>query len=268
MIEYWNSFVKGLKSMITGEEITLSVPSKNTMIEENRNINENNKYLDIQLQQQQKFRQLCETAKTVSDIKALIKECISHNTSNLFNSLNFGYKITYNKYIGWGIPSPIAVNTIYKAYMDHCKRYPAAKLIDYGAGTGVYSLLLENMGILRDKLIAVDLPVKTHATQREFYPLLIDNKYCVHPDDVMLVVWGSNCYDGVQKYILNGGKCLIIQGEVKGCTFCVGYLDPEAGMIDPALGETGNNWEINYIYKLPSWISSYSECISINTKYG
>ena len=222
MVEYWNYFVETMMSFIAGDESILSMNSKtnnnlnNSLNNENysknddkyrnideenvgnisitskiRNKNKNTTDLDIQLHNRKKFRQLCEIAKTVPDIKALVEECISHYTSPLL-----GYKGTYNKYIGWGIPSPIVLNAIYKAYMDHCKKYPMAKLVDYGAGTGVYSLLLEDMGIQRDRLIAVDLPIKTHATQREFYSLLIDDKYCVHPDDVMLVVWGSSCYDG------------------------------------------------------------------------
>ena len=137
----------------------------------------------------------------------------------------------YNKYIGWGIPSPKALETICEAYITHCKKYPDAKLIDYGAGSGAYSLLLNDMllqkGIQSDgksdvshnKVVAVDLPVNLYKIQSEFYPIVKDTNYRVDPNDVMLVVWGSDCPSqclAVARYIEDGGKCLIIQGEGSG----------------------------------------------------
>jgi len=170
------------------------------------------------------------------------------------------YKKYYNKYIGWGIPSPEALKLIYDGFQEHLKHFPDARLIDLGAGTGVYSALLVKMGVPPEKMIAIDLVKKTHTeVSTEFHPVLTE--FEIKSSDAILVVWGSGCDKVVETYAEAGGTCVIIQGESSdGCTYPTDVFDNEASK--------DNGWNVTYSEKsLFSLVSYYAENITINTRY-
>jgi hypothetical protein len=206
------------------------------------------------------FLQMCQTWTSPKECRELVNLYIEKASFKMpfsGNYIEYGfYRIIYNKYIGWGIPSPAALKLIFDAYQKHLVRYPQAKLIDLGAGTGIYSLLLSDMGIPRERMIAVDLTKKTHKTCRELYPVVIDDQYRLDPEDVVLIVWGVDTHHcRLDRYVEEGGTCVILQGEADGCTLETGWFEDKP------------EWKIYEKGGLPSAVSSYAETITINTRY-
>jgi precorrin-6B methylase 2 len=68
--------------------------------------------------------------------------------------------------------------------------HPQAKLVDFGAGSGVFSHLLALRGVPRKRIVAVELDQPTHGSpnQRQFFPLT--RGYTIKPVDMLLLCWG------------------------------------------------------------------------------
>ena len=63
-------------------------------------------------------------------------------------------------YVSYAVPSPDAINIIYEAFVEHLDKFPNAKFVDLGCGSGVFCWLLNRAGIPKEKIIAVDLPIE------------------------------------------------------------------------------------------------------------
>jgi len=201
------------------------------------------------------FQNYCKEAKTANDLQKVIK--MIEQRDELFGRMIF--KSIYNQFIGWAVPCSKALKVICDQWSVHVRKFPTARLIDYGAGTGVYCCLLEQMGIQADRMIALDLPVKTHITCRQFFPItkVIDGDFQFQPTDFVLIAWGygqklNPCIDA-------GVQCVVIQGEDSdGCTFPVNFF------VDNT--DIKQKWETVMHLDVCSLAAS-SECISVNTLY-
>lgn len=135
-------------------------------------------------------------------------------------------KSAFNLTLGWTIPDKIIVDGIAEAYKKHAGG-AKAKVVDYGSGVGLISHLLNIEGI---PTISVDEKI---INGRVFVKPRVVKNYIVNPKDILLISWGldkdthesDHFYNVVQKYIIDGGKCVIIIGEVEsGCTFPADYF--------------------------------------------
>lgn len=197
------------------------------------------------------FRYLCEKASTAVELQEIV---------NLIEQKNEFYeryhlKFTYNKFIGWAVPCSQALQVICDQWNVHVKKFPGARLIDFGAGTGVFCCLLEQMGIPRDRMVALELPVKTHTACRQFFPLTIadEDTFTFSSTDFVLIAWG---YSPNIKHCVDAGvQCIVIQGEDSdGCTFPVDYF------------ESDKEWKVEMHSDICSLVAT-SESISVNTRY-
>lgn len=216
----------------------------------------------------EKFINMCETAKTPDDLTNLVNFMVNLNSDGDLDRNSFllpvYFKSYYNKHIGWGVPSDKALKYIFNAFQKHLETYPEARLIDVGAGTGLYSALLFKMGIPASKLVALDLVVRTHRPSditHDFYPITThttEEPFKILPTDALLVVWGAGCWDIVMEYAKTG-TCIIVQGECDGgCTFPTNWVE---------YIEDIENWMIDFIeYGLYSLASSYAENISVTIR--
>ena len=133
----------------------------------------------------------------------------------------------FNAYIGFSLPTENIISLIYDTFMTHKKMYPHAKFVDLGTGTGIYPWLLNRKGIAKEDLVAVDLPSDE---QVEFFNTIywddiVRNKsYTPNVDDMVFISWGYGRYPALDRYLLTGGKCVIIIGEHEGCTLHVDFF--------------------------------------------
>ena len=122
----------------------------------------------------------------------------------------------YNMYISHSIPCPSVISIIYDTYINHLRTYPNAKLVDLGTGNGIYPWLLKRKGLSENNIIAVDIKVG----RAEYWDNVItDLSYTPNIDDIVFISWGYGRYPSLDRYLLAGGKCVIIIGkENGGCT--------------------------------------------------
>ena len=176
--------------------------------------------------------------------------------SELFKAYIMSIKTIYNTLIGWALPSKLVCETVYATYLNHIKAYPDAKIIDLGAGSGIFSYMFHQMGIPNDRIIAVDLEKPTHSNpeQRKFWNITKNSNFEFDPIDILFVAWGSGIYGNVDKYCDNGGTCVIILGETgDGCTFPSDYLSEN------------EQWTVES-HHVPGPASAYSEYLTVNIK--
>lgn len=211
-----------------------------------------------------KFINMCKNAKTVEDLLALVDMGIKYTGSNGFFKGGLFFKLIYNMCIGWAIPSPQALDIIAGTFKQHLERYPNARLIDVGAGTGLYSALLTHpvegrFCIPKEKMIALDVDPKTFGTTKEFYHITLvkqGEEFTINPEDAILIAWGSGCGAVVDRYEKDGGTCIIIQGEGDGgCTYSTDTF------------QNSKDWKYKCDGPLPSFASIYMENISVSTRY-
>lgn len=231
--------------------------------------------------------------KSLNSLKEMINflEEISKDSVNQFANSLWTYKGIYNSKIGWALPTETAINFIYQSWQRHLAKYPTARLIDRGAGTGIYSLLLAERGISKDSLIALEVPYPpknsefdnfsddcSNDDQPEIFPTKVEERFSFYPltivepgtfeyrkEDFILICWGhpSNDFRDVRKYLNEGGTCLVIQGEMNGgCTIAVDFLYE-----NPDELKSYNGWELTDKVKVSSLASSYGEWIYYNTRY-
>jgi hypothetical protein len=210
--------------------------------------------------QAEKFQIMCSSASTLEDLQEIVKEVVSHTGPDKLIFASSVYKTMFNQYIGWAVPSDIVINTIYETFMEHKKQFPNARLVDLGAGTGIYCRLLQARGIDMKDLVALELVHSTHfKNPKYFFPMTLtnDKNYELHTDDVVLIAWGtSSVRDVLQSYVDRGGSCVIIQGECSdGCTFPADEF------------ELNKEWDVRFLpQSLPSLASIYQETLSINKR--
>ena len=123
----------------------------------------------------------------------------------------------------------------------------------------MFTWLLYRKGIPCDKLVALDLPEedKTHRFRSKFWNIRTD--YDISKDDIIFIGWGGSGIDDIIfKYINEGGKCIIIQGEIGYCTFTTDYISDNP--------EYKEDWE-TYDYLVAPSLSCYHDHLTVNTKY-
>ncbi|CAK7994820.1 Hypothetical protein POVR1_LOCUS344 [uncultured virus] len=161
-------------------------------------------------------------------------------------------------YIGFALPSPQAIEVLFKAYQRHLERFPKAKFVDLGAGSGVFCWLLHRAGILKDRLLAIDLPSgkTTHQFQKNYWEITEDSNYHADPDDVLFIGWGCGGGNVIDQYEKDGGKCLIILGELEdGATY------PADAFVNRG------DWKIEWHEVMGSANMLSPDYLTINTRY-
>lgn len=127
--------------------------------------------------------------------------------------------------IGWAIPSENTINIIYNIISEHLKKYPDAKFIDWGCGSGIWSFLLNRKGICTNNIIAVDN--SSFSYEKQYFPIVNEiNDFSIN--DMLFIAWGQeeqSIDQFIDKFISNGGKYVILLGEIYGgCTLNSHYF--------------------------------------------
>jgi hypothetical protein len=189
----------------------------------------------------------------------------------LMNKYALTVKIIYNHIIGWALPSRETCNHVLMTYEKHIEKYPDAKIIDLGAGSGIFSYMFNEMGIPGDKILAVDMKIPTHTNpeKRNFWPIHNCDNYVADKNDILFIAWGIYALDTiVSDYNERGGTCVIIVGEMDGCTYSPGkFLEygDDHFYIYPYVPK--NEWTVNTHF-VPAAAKLSSETLSVNTRYG
>lgn len=217
-----------------------------------------NKYIDIwtkYLPYDQKalvvnLAVLCYNAKTKEDIFYVIDEYIK--LRNHVVLCVYGTKL-WNKLIGWGLPSEKVCRLVY----DTWTKFPNSRIVDFGAGSGIFTFMFNQIGIPKNNLIAIDLvnPTYSDKSQRIFWNIDRTDSYNINQHDILFISWGTEMEFIVDQYISKGGICVIILGELdSGCTFPSDYII-----------NSGYNSEFNTeIHHVVGLYSIYQEHISVN----
>lgn len=207
-------------------------------------------YLELhpKFQMTNKFKTMCENAKTPDDIRSILPFLINQNG-------NFFAKYFYNLHIGWALPTADVCSQVVGLW----RKYPTARIVDMGAGSGVFCMMFHDAGIPAHKLLAIDktIPIECWKTTNTFWEIARDDDFEVPIDDIFFVAWGG--YQGgiverLESYIERGGWCVIILGETDGgCTLPCDYLVDD--------GE----WNSVLIH-VDGPASAYAEHLSINIR--
>jgi hypothetical protein len=196
----------------------------------------------------------------------------------------------FNLYIGFSVPEKRIIDLLYTTFTTHLEKYPGAKLVDLGTGSGIYPWLLSRKGIAKEKLLAVDL-VLGELTQKfecSYWDILRHSDYVPHINDMVFISWGYGRYPSLDTYLLNGGKCVVILGEIDGITLDVqlfsnkvldtpeyaidfpecdeDYIDLTGKEMSDEMKEVTKGWDVEMysVLTLNMWSQDY---LSINTKY-
>jgi hypothetical protein len=173
---------------------------------------------------------------SIADLDRFVELCFDGSTREemfelvvLYSKLYLQYvmsiKHIYNSSVGWALPSKRACELMYQAWCNHAVKYPDARFIDVGAGTGIFSYMMSQMGVPCDRIVALDRAKPTHALQgqRKFWPHVTECgvMWC----DLLFVAWGYGSEQIIDEYIWTGGTCVVILGELEyGCTFPADYF--------------------------------------------
>jgi hypothetical protein len=226
---------------------------------------------DKELQKRQDFKQLCEHA---SDGKDILKIAENYHIS---------LQMTYNDYIGWALPTKKCCNYIFAFYkmvkqnqdsillksgQPATHKYP--RIIDIGAGTGLFCSVLHYLGVPKECLVAFDKKMPSHRSEKskQFWPILHDVDFD-YDNDILLIAWGcptQKMENIVDNFVLHGGKHVVLIGEQHpDMTFGWDYLSScnETGI------HTKNNidvsrWSTQSIH-INGPASFWSERVSINS---
>lgn len=225
-----------------------------------------------------RYVKLCFEAVKLEEIFELVQLY-----DQLYREYIMSIKHVYNSTIGWALPSQKACTHLHNAWLAHVEKYPDARFIDVGAGTGIFSYVMYLQGVPREKVIAFDRAEPTHKLkgQRQFWQCVTNVD--ISPNDLLFVGWGCGTSQIVDDYIWSGGHCLVILGEMEdGCTFPADYIR-RVGRCDceDCAGEWSDifrpcrssrqipheklGWSVE-LHHVPGPASIYSEHISINVQ--
>lgn len=174
------------------------------------------------------FVKRCQTAESGQDLM---------NIAEQYEKLHqYCPKLIYNHYIGWALPSKQVCTLVVEEW-----KKKKSRIIDLGAGTGLFSRVFHDLGVPEEYLLAVDIENPTHQgaylidfgdknpDRRQFWPIHRDNDYVVDINDILFIAWGIYLNTIVEDYISRGGHTVIILGEVDGCTFPANYFEDKTG---------------------------------------
>ena len=194
----------------------------------------------------EQFVKRCKNAETGEDLLRIAEMYVEIQQQAVMGPL-----FLYQEHIGWALPSQQTCQKV----VDIWKQFPYSRIVDFGAGTGLFCKVFHHLGISQDKLLAVDLHQPTHAKQtKQFWPIHRDDDYHVDVNDILFVAWGSGITNVIDDYVDSGGFCVMILGEVDyGCTTPANYFENIEG------------WDMELIH-VPGPASAYTEHLSINIK--
>lgn len=192
--------------------------------------------------------------KEIDEIESVIEYYISKKGCFMFDSI---YRLSFVKFAAYAIPSSKAINQIVTWFHERNKIVPETKLVDFGAGSGLWSLLLNHAGIPKESLIAVDLPEENkhiHKFTRKYYDIIESKNYKVDSNDIFCILWGYIDKNIIDDYIKRGGKCIIILGEESnGCTNPPGDLFIH-----------DNRWDVTSVGVVPGAYTWIEDILSLN----
>lgn len=137
----------------------------------------------------------------------------------------------FNEYIGWGLPSRQTCELIVEIWKKFAAKNSEVKLVDFGAGTGVFCKIFNFLGIPEENLLAIDLPPKQDESTKtrlangyyfpdktkNFWPISEQPEFKPKADDILFVCWGDKgSVPVIEDYVERNGKCVIILGERMG----------------------------------------------------
>lgn len=192
-----------------------------------------------------KYKTLFRNAKTPNDIRniiALMQQCHM-----------FLLKEYYNAHIGWALPTTQVCKLVHGFWLQH----QSARVVDVGAGSGIFCMMFRDAGIPANKLLAIDKenPVECWKTTNTFWPIMRDDDFEVPIEDIFFMAWGGSVGgldDRLFSYVKRGGWCVIILGEIKdGCTFPSDFFDDD------------EDWDCT-LHHVEGPASKYAEHLSIN----
>lgn len=185
--------------------------------------------------------------KEITEIRQIIDYYIKQKETFMFMTR---YRDIFVSFASYAIPSDQAIDQIVTWFNEYRKISPTAKFVDFGAGSGLFSLLLNDAGIPKDSLIAIDKSDKNkklHKFGRKYFDIIEDENYKVDPNDIFFVAWGFIHGNALEDYIEKGGRCVIILGENEGgCTHPSGdYFkdDKEWNVINIKVPAGANIWK-------------------------
>lgn len=133
--------------------------------------------------------------------------------------------------ISYGYPDIKTCQLVVQAFQQHRQVHPDARLIDLGAGNGVFSWMFRQLlpTDLHHLVVPVDLmpDERSHNGRnpalKMYCPVLVDDSIYVKGANVLFISWGWSVVGIVESYttrFCDPGTCLIILGEpTDGCTY-------------------------------------------------
>lgn len=133
--------------------------------------------------------------------------------------------------ISYGYPDIKTCSLVTQAFQTHLLTHPDARLIDLGAGNGIFSWMFRQL--LPAELHSLVVPVDLMPDERShngrnpalkmYCPVLIEDCLYVKGANVLFISWGWSVVGIVESYTTrfhDPGTCLIVLGEPKdGCTY-------------------------------------------------
>ena len=169
-----------------------------------------------------------------------------------FMDITFTYgsyyvKDAYNTMIGWTIPSRTMLSVIQQLQKESGKR-----ICDYGSGKGLLTYLLRKIGC---NVRSVDKYINTQCFSKLDVVLSCKGTYKIHPNDILLMSWGLYNSSMLERYVRNGGTCVVIIGE------------DEDGCIYPPYNffENDPEWTVT-LYEIPNFQGVYTK-MSVSIKH-
>jgi hypothetical protein len=213
------------------------------------------------------FKQLCEHA---IDGKDLLEIAEMYHSS---------FKTIYNDYIGWALPTKKCCNYIYNFYKmikqnkDFISGQPTTRkhprIIDIGAGTGLFCSVLHYLGVQKECLVAFDEKTPSHRSEKskQFWPIVHDFTFD-YENDILLIAWGCPTQEMeyiVDNFVLHGGKHVVLIGEQHpDMTFGWNYFTCDETGIRTKNNIDVSHWSTQSIH-INGPASYYSERVSVNS---
>lgn len=189
------------------------------------------------------FEKQCKNAETGRDILECADLYVRYFDERIW------CKEVWNRIMGWALPTTETCEHIVQFWRKHSGR----KLVDLGAGSGMFCKVLHHLGIPEDKLLAVDLPRPNYGTyHKTFWPILRAENSVVPRRAILFVAWSGGTEPIIRRFLKRGGRYLILLGEVDGCTLSSDLL----------MGDS--KWNVQLVsVRGPA---SYMEYLSLNSK--
>jgi hypothetical protein len=150
--------------------------------------------------------------KTREDLRLVINWYIVNCKLNQ-RSFSYCLRDILTSVVGFALPSFKALHILNKWLNEINAKRPQSKIVNVGAGSCAWEFLLN-----RTDIVSVDRKKATHSFKKQFMPV-IREEYTVHPDDVLMIMWGYGMSGIVDDYVRRGGWCVILIGESQcGCT--------------------------------------------------